>query len=157
MKWFSKCKNMEELKKVYKELVLKHHPDRGGDNQTMAKINNEYGEAFKILQVKSTNKTEQAEKVEEYPAIINELLNLSGIQIEICGAWLWISGNTKPHKDRLKALGCWWASKKLMWYWRPAEAKCYSRGKTQTMDQIRMKYGSTVLKAKEREKIEKTA
>lgn len=157
MRWFSSCNTMEELKKVYKELVLKYHPDRGGDNHVMAEINNEYEQAFKILQSKSTNKTEQAEKVEEYPAIINELLNLSGIQIEICGAWLWISGNTKPHKDKLKNLGCWWASKKLMWYWRPAEAKCYSRGKTQTMDQIRMKYGSTVLKAKEHEKIEKTA
>ena len=34
----------------------------------------------------------------------------------------WVSGNTKPIKDKLKAMGFKWAPKKKMWYLRPAIA-----------------------------------
>ena len=156
MKWFANCENLEQLKKTYKELIMKHHPDRGGDNATMAEINNEYEKVFKILQNKSTSTTEKAEKVNEYRDLIHELLNLAGIQIEICGAWLWISGETKPHKERLGELNCHYAGAKKMWYWRAEDMKGRSR-KPQPMDHIRQKYGSTVIKAKEHEKLEQTA
>lgn len=154
MKWFTNCKTLEELKKVYKELILKYHPDRGGDNATMAAINKEYEVVFKKLQETSTNKTEKVENVNEYRDLIHQLLNLVGIEIEICGAWLWISGNTKPHKEALKVLGCYWAPKKQLWYWRPEEAKCFRNRKTKSMDEIRRKYGSTVIVGKEQEKLE---
>ena len=39
-----------------------------------------------------------------------------GIEIEVCGSWVWVSGDTKPHKERLKALGFCWHSKKHCWY-----------------------------------------
>lgn len=32
----------EEIKKAYRGLTLKHHPDRGGDVATMQKINSAY-------------------------------------------------------------------------------------------------------------------
>jgi hypothetical protein len=156
MNWFANCNNLEELKRTYKDLVMKHHPDRGGDNATMAQINAQYDKEFERLQKMTNNKTEQAEKVHEYRDLINKLLNLNGIIIEICGAWLWISGNTKPHKDTLKELKCMWSPKKVMWYWRPENAACrWSRGHGQDMDTIRAKYGSTVLKAQDPNKIEK--
>lgn len=158
MKWFLKCETLEQLKKTYKELILKYHPDRGGDNATMAEINNEYEKMFKTLQEKSTNKTEKVENVNEYRDLIQQLLNLIGIEIEICGAWLWISGNTRPHKEFLKILGCFWAPKKQLWYWRPEEARCFNNKHTKSMEEIRSKYGSSVLKGKEQEKLdEKTA
>ena len=158
MKWFKNCESLEQLKKIYKELILKHHPDRGGDNATMAEINGEYEKMFKLLQEKSSNKTEKAENVNEYREIIHKLLNLTGIEIEICGAWLWIGGNSKPHKEALKELGCFWAFKKKLWYWRPAEAACYHNKRAKSMDEIRNKYGSSILKAKEHGKLdEKTA
>lgn len=34
----------------------------------------------------------------------------------------WVSGNTKPIKDKLKAMGFKWAPKKKMWYLRPVAA-----------------------------------
>src|ERR1035441_9676592 len=41
--YFTNINSIEELKKCYKELALKHHPDRkGGDTATMQEINNEY-------------------------------------------------------------------------------------------------------------------
>ena len=37
-------------------------------------------------------------------AIIEQLLNYPDMLIEVCGSWIWVSGNTKEHKDILKAL-----------------------------------------------------
>ena len=31
MKYFTNCKNLDELKKEYRRLAMIHHPDRGGD------------------------------------------------------------------------------------------------------------------------------
>lgn len=38
------------------------------------------------------------------------------------GCCIWVSGNTKPHRDILKALGFRWAPKKCAWYWKPCTA-----------------------------------
>ena len=64
---------------------------------------------------------------------------------EICGSWIWISGNTYGCKSDLKANGFHWASKKKMWYWHDPEEQTRSNGKT-TMDDIRNKYGSETIK-----------
>ena len=41
------CNTVEELKKVYKKLILKHHPDKGGDAETFNKIHQEYEQRLK--------------------------------------------------------------------------------------------------------------
>ena len=46
MSWFSNCQTLEELKKLYKQLVFKHHPDRGGNEELMKQINVEYDKIF---------------------------------------------------------------------------------------------------------------
>lgn len=38
------CNTVEELKRVYKKLILKHHPDKGGNSETFNKIQQEYEE-----------------------------------------------------------------------------------------------------------------
>ncbi len=40
--YFEKAKNLDELKKKYRELAFANHPDRGGDTATMQAINAEY-------------------------------------------------------------------------------------------------------------------
>ncbi|MFQ7785336.1 MAG: hypothetical protein ACLRHO_04850 [Ruminococcus sp.] len=40
----------------------------------------------------------------EFINIINVLTSLSDIEAEICGTWIWVSGNTKAHKEMLKEL-----------------------------------------------------
>lgn len=147
MTWFTNCQSLEELKKTYKDLVKQYHPDLnpGLGSETMAKINAEYDKVFKELQKESKSKIEQVEMPNEYRDLIIKLLNLHGLKIEICGAWLWISGDTYGNKKALKEIGCQWASQKQMWFWRPEEAKCYHNRHTKDMDEIRGKYGSTVL------------
>ena len=52
MKYFAQCKNLEELKKEFRRLAMLHHPDRGGDQETMKAINNEYDAVFPALKLK---------------------------------------------------------------------------------------------------------
>jgi curved DNA-binding protein CbpA len=41
-KYFTGCSSLDEVKRLYKELAMKYHPDRGGDKATMQAINLEY-------------------------------------------------------------------------------------------------------------------
>lgn len=66
---------------------------------------------------------------------------VEGVDVELCGTWLWIDGQTYEVKEQLKALGCKWSRNKKRWYWHDASKKGWSNGKTQ-MDDIRLKYGS---------------
>lgn len=151
MKYFTNISTLDELKKEYRRLVMKHHPDRGGDTATMAAINTEYESLFKTLKDRHNTYADDQHKTtedpEEFRNIVETLLHMDGLVVELCGSWLWISGETMKHKDGLKAAGCKWAAKKKMWSWHHEEdGRSYYRGK-RTMDEIRKKYGSEYMAA----------
>jgi curved DNA-binding protein CbpA len=145
-KHFANCKTIEELKVRYKKLIKTHHPDNGGDMETMQDINVEYDHLFNVLKhihnAKTENKENQnEEKPEEFRNIINSLINLEGLIIEICGSWIWLSGNTFKFKDTIKQMGFKYAPNKKMWYLGKLRGR---QRKPQSMDDIRNKYGSDV-------------
>ena len=39
MKYFTNIKTLDDLKKEFRRLAMIHHPDRGGDVETMKEIN----------------------------------------------------------------------------------------------------------------------
>ena len=84
---------------------------------------------------------ETNEMPEQYRDVILNIIDLAGVEIELIGNWIWVSGNTYEHKAILKENGFSWANNKKMWYWRPEEYKTYSR-KTKDINDIRNKYGS---------------
>lgn len=150
MKYFTKCTTLDELKKEYRRLTMIHHPDHGGDTATMQDINAEYADRFQVLKNQHNAKADEHHKTTEAPEefinIINALIKFPGIIVELCGSWLWISGDTRPVKDELKAAGCRWSKNKGMWYWHHAEdGSSYHRG-SKTIGEIRMKYGSQTFK-----------
>ena len=151
MKYFAQCKNLEELKKEFRRLAMIHHPDRGGDVETMKQINADHDAAFEILKKRHNESADEfhqtTETAEEFRDIIAALLKLDGLTVELCGCWLWIGGNTREHKEELKAAGCRWSNNKKMWYWHHIEeGSKWHRGK-RTMSEIRTKYGSQVFTA----------
>lgn len=152
MKFFTGCKTLDDLKAEYRRLIKLHHPDRGGDAETMKQVNNDYEIAFDRLK-KAHNAThdeqhQTTETPDEFRDIIEALLKLDGLDIELCGAWLWIGGNTREHKEALKAAGCRWSNNKKLWYWRHEEdGHRYHRGK-RTISEIRAKYGSQHISGK---------
>lgn len=156
--FFDKCGNLNELKAEYKRLVMEHHPDMGGDLETMKRINIEHDERFQELkdaqnrEAERGNARETTETPEEFRAVVESLLAIDGIEVELCGSWLWIAGDTFSAKDALKACGCRWSSSKKRWYWRHAEeGDRRGRGRS-SMAHIRSKYGSEWLRSgKDRE------
>jgi len=142
--YFNDCKNLDEVKRRYKELALKHHPDRGGNTQIMQDINNEYEAIKKNPFFKFYKEKEEAQKdYVEFPDIINNIIGFKDLTIELCGNWLWISGNTFKHRKDLKQFGFLFADKKKLWYWRPNDYKSANQA-PKPMEFIRRKYGSDI-------------
>ena len=158
MKFFAQCTTLDELKSEYRRLVKLHHPDLGGDTATMQAINAAYEDAFDRLKKQHNDTHDEAhqttETAAEFMEIIEVLLRLDGLDIELCGSWLWIGGNTREHKDALKAAGCRWSSNKKLWYWRHEEdSHRWHRGKS-TIGEIRAKYGSQHITGKHHDRYE---
>ncbi|MCT4647401.1 MAG: J domain-containing protein [Carboxylicivirga sp.] len=161
MNFFKSFNNIDELKRQYKQLAKDLHPDLNPDKPYITaqfqQMSNEYEgllkEAlkgkFKDDRAKVENELELDEQLRE---VLNQILYLEGIEIEICGNWLWVSGDTKEVKDTLKEAGFKWAKKKVMWYWHDGSWKRKGR-KTMSMDQIRNTHGSTTIETEKLNKI----
>ena len=141
---YFKGQTIEELKKEYKTLCKKYHPDickQENATEIMQEINSEYDE--KIKTATQGNKD-----------IINDLLNIDTLIIEIIGVFVWVYGDTKTHKEKLKSLGYRYSSNKKMWYYVLKKDLKYKRGTNRTIEQIKNKYGCrTVSKNKDQKKI----
>ena len=155
-RWFDECKGLNELKSVYRKLCKENHPDLGGDTATMQDINAAYDAAFNRLKDVQNAEAEHNEKVhrtteapEAFRSVVEKLVRLEGLEVELCGSWLWIAGDTYNHREALKEAGCMWSRSKKKWYWRHAEDGArWSRGK-KTMGEIRSTYGSEYLTVKD--------
>jgi curved DNA-binding protein CbpA len=146
--------SVESIKKAYKQQALKYHPDRNPNGHQMMQLINE---AYKTLNDAIANGwglnrksgAEAKDYSQEISDLLNKLfnLNLSGVTVELCGDWVWATGETKTIKDDLKELGFKWACKKIAWFYRPDSFKSKSHGQT-SLDEIRNKYNSkTILRA----------
>lgn len=151
MNYFTHCKTLDDLKAEYRRLAKQNHPDLGESTEEMQRINAAYAEAFDRLQKQHNASHDEwhqsTEAPEDFINIVDELVKLDGLEVELCGSWLWIGGNTREHKEKLKSLGCRWCSKKKLWSRQHEEdGSRHYRGKC-TIDEIRTKYGSQVFAA----------
>lgn len=130
----------EEIKKAYRRACMKYHPDRNPSGEHMMKLINA---AYDVLRDQADELCVEGE-ASPYAEVLNEALNAImglSLEIEICGAWIWLSGDTRPHKEWLKQNGFRWAPKKGRWFYRPDDYRSSSRGQW-SMEKIREKYGS---------------
>ena len=150
--YFQNISNLQDLKNLYRKLAMQHHPDHGGDVEKMKIINLEFEYLFENLP--KTKQEEYSEQTaSEYMEIIEVLIFIPNINIEICGTWVWVTGDTKPVKDILKAAGFKFAGKKIAWYWH-GEKKYRKRSKRKlSLEEIRDLYGSEQIQKKERKSI----
>lgn len=151
-KYFTACTTLEELKSEYKRLALEHHPDRGGDLETMQAINAQYDEAFPLLKnihrnhEGETYTKESTEAPDEFKDLVAILLRMNGVIVEIIGCFVWLSGNTKEHKEQIKTLGFRWSKTKSMWYKSPENYKRFGKS-DYDINTIRSMYGSDKYKS----------
>lgn len=92
--FFNDCKNLNDLKKKYHKLLLKFHPDCGGDEEIAKQITAEYSSRFDVLKnkqnaqanagVKGVHKT--TETPEKFINICEKLFKIPNIDVELCGS-----------------------------------------------------------------------
>lgn len=129
----------KDIKAAYVAACKKYHPDINPAGAEMMKVINA---AYNALKDYTGNiKDEQPDYGELFNNALNSILPLAGLEIEVCGVWIWVTGETRQHKNALKASGFKWASKKKAWHFRPEQYKSRSKGQT-SLEDIRAKYGS---------------
>lgn len=171
--YFSNVQTLEELRKQYRDLLKKYHPDNGGSEEETKAINVEYERLFKILKNKhdsqqhntsSNNTTGNKESSydnmkydfkedERLREMLQKIIYFSDITIEIIGNWIWISGNTYQYRKELKELGFKFAGQKKCWYWHSESYRKKSH-KRLSMEDIRNYYGSTEVEPDRRQRLE---
>lgn len=159
MRFFQDCQTLEALKLEYRRLAKLHHPDVGGDIETMKQVNAQYDAA--VEQIKrnpghADHQKAQREAPAQWRQAVNSVLHVPGITIELCGSWVWVTGDTYQHRSIFKAAGFQWANAKKAWYWHAPDDVSNNRRKM-TLDEIRAFHGSTLIAqtgpAQEKEKI----
>ena len=146
IKEFSEVTGINEAKKVYKTLAKKLHPDVGGSEEEFKILNSVYTDLIEH-KIYFSNDFKIDLDLEK---IISQILHFENITIELVGSWIWLSGDTKEIKDKLKELGFKWASKKKMWYYGEMKGR---NPQEKSIDEIKAKYGSETLKTNDKKKI----
>lgn len=150
-KFFENTITVEAIKALYKALAKQHHPDLGGDTETMKAINAQYLEALKAMNGKesagSDGKAHQYYYNQEAEqAVMDKLRDLQSlrmpdsIKIALIGTWIWVRGEARPFKEQLKALNCRWSGEKESWYFHSGPYR-RSGKKGGSFGSMAMKYG----------------
>lgn len=153
-KWFTEIKTVEQLRKKYRELLKKFHPDNdGGSVEITQEINAEYDRLFAILgreskaDGESTAYDDEAEN-EAFKAVINDIIHINA-DIEIIGSWVWVHGGYE-YRELLKSVGFKFAPRKKCWCWHFGEYRKYHKHEA-SLDEIRNKYGSRTVSRKSKQ------
>lgn len=155
MNFFKGCTTIEEVKKLFRGLARKHHPDLGGDTETMQKLNASYHQMLESLDgqesfddkgkahnYKYRHETEQVimDKIYAVLSVLAKAEIEETVEVVLIGLWVWVRGNTRACKDGLKELGFKWHSKRVCWYWKPYNSgRGYSS--PESLGQLADRYG----------------
>jgi hypothetical protein len=158
--FFRTCKTIEGAKKLYRELLLKNHPDhagKAGETVTVEIINqfNRFIETFVSRSFDSyyADKDEKpgAETVTPFQEILKKIIDFD-CDIEIIGYWIYCFKSYEV-REALKELGFWFSSKHKAWVFSGGKkTRFYSK---KTLDDIRAEKGSQKVNRNERREEEK--
>ena len=150
VKDFADAKTYEEIKKIYVEYVQKFK-DNGSALKLIDAALNKYVDGVKDKHVTAEGKGYTAppkDNIEEFVALVGELMSIEGVVVEQIGTWLWVSGTTlkddKDKRERVKEFGFYFSKKNAAWYKAP-EGTSRRRSSGWSMDKKREKFGTHVL------------
>lgn len=165
-KYFKNVESLEELRKQYKTLLKKYHPDCGGSEEITKEIIAEYERLFAELEkgdkydrtnadeTKAHNTKYNTTVDAELRAAVERIIRFEGLKIEIVGYWVYVTGNTYSYKDVFPTLKYWYAPGKKCWYWGGSDDYKPTKGyRGHSMKRNRAKYGSEIVETEEQQKI----
>lgn len=156
-KYFKDVTTLEELRKQYKTLLKKYHPDCGGSEEATKEIIAEYEKLFSFLKdnakYNKTDKEETRKHEREYDYktdkavrdAIERIIRFSGLKIEIVGSWIYVTGNTYQYKEEIKNARFWWSKSKKCWFWGGSDDFKPDGSRGHSMKRNRNKYGSEII------------
>lgn len=143
----------EELKKAWLAIVRECHPDKGGSVELCQLANSLYerladgpfrfqAEPQEIPEAETEAGGFDADELpEETREKAYRFAGIPGLDLEIIGTWLWITGDTRANKDALKESGFRWSPRKAAWYFHAEQYRKHSK-KRFTLDEVRAMHGS---------------
>ena len=141
-----------ELKRAYRSLCKIYHPDVQGNEEMMKLVNGAYD-----LLVKAPYTIDMIDKAkgnipltEVLSKAYNSIKYLFDIDIELAGSWLWVTGETRKHKDYLKGQGFKFSRKKLAWYYHAGSYRKLTRRRWD-MTEIRTRFDAMKLQSEEQQ------
>jgi len=155
--FFEHVTTLDELRKEYHRLAFIHHPDKGGDTKTMQTLNDDY-ERLSFLLINSNEDFDQSRKeweMELSEAIqekLDKIISLAGIEIELIGNWLWVSGNTFSVRNILKQEGFFFSHPKAAWYFHQG-TYIKKSGVILSMDEMRKLWGQQKIQSEVQEQL----
>ena len=157
----------KDLPSYYKTLIKRYHPDVNSEGEEMSKLVNcaydilrpewQKSKSFGMDAMKwswwKSETSNESDYMEKLQNAMQFCRTLEGVETEIIGSWIWLSGETKARKEQIKAFSdidsnrFKWHFVKKCWYYRPTDFKSKKgRGKS-SFEEIRAKYGSTIYTA----------
>lgn len=149
-RFFKAGMTVEAIKKLYRELAMKLHPDHGGDAEEFKAMVAEFDIALKFVMQEAFNKAGD-EKTKDYSVhtfsdILSKIIHFN-VRIEIIGYWIYVF-DSYAFKDTLSNLGFWFSQSKRAWvYSGGKKIKIYPKFKD--IQDVRNYYGSKVMKDRE--------
>ena len=157
MNYFTHCQSVEEAKKIYRSLLMQHHPDHAGQEGEAAtkEIIKQFNYFLNSFMSHSFNSYYEDKEWKPAPGaetpfqeILQKIINLD-CEIEIIGYWIYCF-NSKEVKEQLKELGFWFSGKHKAWIFSGKPKKNIKS--KETLDEIRARKGSQKIEKEEQEK-----
>ncbi len=141
--------DLDTLRQAYRRLAMHYHPDKHEEaeveywTELFKELQAEYDSILQMINGETYEKARTSYRMEkDLQDMIEKAMRIPGVEVELCGVWLWISGDTFTQRLRLKMAGFKWSKKKKRWYWGlTMTAKGKKRAKYNSMADIYDKYG----------------
>lgn len=147
--WFRLCQTLEEGRRIYREMLMKEHPDRGGDAEVFKKVQVAFEEFLRSRPnddfVKDMHKTQGAytrSKMQYSPEFYEALTRIMAmnVDVEVIGTWIHITNYVGRDVLELTFIGCWYSVGHKAMIWSGDEKKRVAP--KFTTDELRSRYGA---------------